>query len=330
MSIKLKIIILLAIVCSPFIILGQASYLLQEPELQGYRLKSQSTCSFIIGENDKLHPGIIQTWSKIGMDNSEDIYIKYCEFNNINNTIQGIAYGAINGYSKSYFWGSLTGFIIDDGSWINYNGSAMFFIRGNVGVHILKPINYNEKDKQQLIQISNIIKAKIEANLSSEILTFEQALKQKQIPMTNYQAITDPVIQSDLMNGYSIAATWDSKWLTDTDQVVMGIRTEWKNDSGSIIGIDIAKFESVDFAGRAAELMNTNTYFFNHKLSLNNLVNLENIFKEWQQYGNKNNISIVGIQENIALHIYQYDTTGINTNFISKLVTKLADQVINF
>jgi hypothetical protein len=115
------------------------SFLLTEAEMSGYELKIQSSDSWIIGEGDKIHPAMEQTWHIMGKDGSE-IYISYCVFYTEAEAIQGTAHAA-NSHAEFYIWGSLTGSISGDVSWVAIGDGAQYFVRGNVGIVIFKPTN---------------------------------------------------------------------------------------------------------------------------------------------------------------------------------------------
>lgn len=306
----------------------QEKFLLQENEMPGFRLEDQYPWMWVVGEGNIFHPTITQKWSVIGKGN-EDIYISYGEFKTISECIQSIAYAATKSYSVPYIWGSLTGFIVGDGSWVGMP-DALFFIRGNVGIQIFKPGTSHETEKQMLISISEKILNKIEANLSSEISAYEEALKQKQISSNDYHIIVEPVFGLDIMKAYSLHSTWDSKWVIDSNRVAMGIRSEWKNEQGSIIGIDICKFDSIVEAQKACEQMNKILSFLNHIVDLDNLSSFKTIIAESRQYGLERSISLVGSKDNFSLHLYLFDSTGIDTNLVFSLVEKITEGIGNF
>lgn len=307
----------------------QERFLLTEVEMSDYELKNQyNNWIWIIGEGDQSHDAIRQIWHKDG----RDYYVDYCEFDTETKALQGTAYAATRSNATPYIWGSLTGSIVKDGSWVAISDGALYFVRGNIGIKIFKPVNFNENDRQALVSISSKLLNKIESNLLTEVLSFEEAARQKQIPVRVYQTITNPVVNSEPMNGFSLHSTWDSKWLMTSESLAMGIRKEWKNEQGAIIGIDISRFDSDSLALKAGNTHSRITY--SSIFNLDNLDSLKSILAEWQKkwgYGfPKNLFSVVGVEGNIAVHVYQFDSTGIATSFFYSIVEKLSEQIINF
>ena len=85
---------------------------------------------------------------------------------------------------------------------------------------------------------------KIEANLSQQVLSLEEYVRCKQISEQNYQTITTAVENSSFFTGFCKQTKWDSKWLFKTDSFNMGIRKEWQNPEGVVIGLDICRFDN--------------------------------------------------------------------------------------
>jgi len=324
--------IILIVLINPYTINGQERFLLTEAEMSGYELKRQSMTDWIIGEGDQMHNAIQQKWRVNGGDERDNIYIEYCEFNTEPEAICGTAY-ASHTFATLFIWGSHTGAIFGDGTWIAISGGSVFFVRGNVGIKINIRIDFDKNDFQLLLLLSNKLLNKIESKLSPEVFSFEEAARQKQIPMEVYQTITDPVVNSEIMNGFSLHTTWDSKWLFESDSLALGIRKEWKNEQGSIVGIDISKFDSDACASKAGEIQSRNTYISPRVFSLDNLDSLKSILTEWQKewYNfNKNLFSVVGIKSNIAVHVYLFEPIEIDTSFFYSIIEKLAEQISNF
>lgn len=308
---------------------GQNKYLLTEEEMPEYELSRQSRDIWIIGEGNQTHDVISQKWHRVGHDEHQNIYIVYCEFNYEIEAIRGTAF-ASHTNATPYIWGSFNGSIVKDGSWISIENSAMYFVRGNMGIMIFKPVDFKEEDRQILVSISDQLVNKIESNLSSDIFFYEEAARQKQMNANAYQAIIEPITHSELLNGYSLYSNWDSKWLTDAKSLRMGIRKEWKSVKGSVIGIDICKFDNDLYASNAIEIINRNTFFFNNKFDLDNPGAIDEIIRNWQNFGFRDNLSVVGVKNNIAVHVYQFDPNEIDTDLFYSIVEKLSHQIENF
>jgi len=306
---------------------SQDEFYLTETDLQGYKKLSQFNSSWSISKG-KSHTGIRQYWLKEGEPDTQAIYIKYCIFDSESDAINGAAYQAGN-YASKYTWGSFSGSIAGDLSWTATR--TIIFVRGNVGIQIGGPTT-SEEDRTETLMIANIILNKIESNLSPEIISLEQAAKQKQIPLSDYHKITDPFIASETMLGFTELTSWGSKWLPDSVTLVMGRRTEWIHNSGKIIGIDICQFDTEDQAKQAAEIQSQ--YRYCPIFKMDSLQSMQAIINEWHSWPKTSMeeklFSVMGTKGNLAVHIYQFDSTKINFDFMYSVVEKLAEQIINF
>ena len=322
---NLNLLIGILILLSSSEIKSQDEFLLTEIDMQGYNMLYQFNFSWEVGEN-KSQSAIRQYWLEQGEPDTQAICITYCIFDTETEAISGTAYHA-GSYSLSYTWGSFDGSIIGDLSWAG-GFRAIIFIRGNVGIQVAGPTTSN-KDQVETLMIVNKSLDKIEENLSAEILSLEERAKQKQIPENDYQKITNDVVNSELMNDFSAHTTWDSKWMIDTTTFTMGIRAEWKNENGILVGIDICKFDTAEQAKNAANIQNEQTYspIFN----MDSLSSLETIIDNWvnkRKYGLESNyFSAITTKSNLAVHIYQFDSTKINTDFTYSIIELLVEQI---
>jgi hypothetical protein len=290
----------------------------------GFELITQYTNHIVIEDKFKLHEVIEQEWHKTGDDDNQLVGVTYCEFNTSAKAIASIAYSATRGNALPYIWGSNTGSIIKDGSWIGaIREDAIYFIRGNIGIRIFNPLRFNENDRQIMLDLCTKLQKKVEKNLTYEIIAFEKRLKQEQIQMTTYQDLTRSVINSEIMKDFSPHSEWDSKWLIDSTKMAMGIRQEWKDNNGAVIGIDICQFESQNIACEAAKLMSYNTWIENRLFQLDNIDSLKQILDTWEKYRIEKNITIVAYKNDIAYHIYYFDPIKIDTEFLYAVVEKL-------
>ncbi len=309
---------------------AQENYLLTNDEIDGYTIESQSKSHWAINEQNQIIYGISQEWVTANADHK--IIIDYYEFENSYRALTGTSYSAL-GHSAPYFWGSINGNIIADGSWNSISGGALYFVRGNIGIAIVKIIGYSINDKIIIDSISSKLLTKIESNLSHNVISYELGTKQKQITNLEFQIIVNPVFTLSEMEDFSPHSIYDSKWATDTTNLVIGIRKEWKDDSGSVIGIDICQFDSGSLALDASEIHGK---FAGSKVfHLDDIDSLRSIITEWQQlsepsFHRKNQFSVVGYKDNIGVHFYQYEPSGIDTNLIYSVIEKLSEQVSNF
>jgi hypothetical protein len=253
-------------------------------------------------------------------------------FNSIAEAISSTAHSS-GTYSAFFVWGSASGAIVGDHSWINAGdvGNTAIFVRGNVGAHIGFPLA-KEDERADLETIAYKVQKKIEENLFHEVLSAEEAMRQKRDTFEEYQTITEPVINSEIMNGFAFHNKWNSKWLIESESLAMGIRKEWKNEQGAIIGIDICKFDSDSLTLKAINNQSRITY--SSVFNLDNIDSLKSILTERQnmrQYGlQKKLISVVGAKGDIAILIYQFAPTGIDIDFFYSIIEEISKQILNF
>ena len=324
--ISLLLATILFVLINPSITISQEKFILIEEDMPGYELIRQSEW-YWLGSQGKSYDTIKQRWRPNGTDDRQDIYIEYCEFESEAEAISVTSYHS-GSFASPYYWGAFNGSIVGDHSWVG-GESAMIFVRGNVGIQLCKPILPTAEDLTTLTIIADKILDKIETNLSAEILSLEETVRQKQIPVNDYQKITNDVVNSELMNDFSAFTTWDSKWMIDTTTFTMGIRAEWKNEQGILVGIDICKFDTEEQAKNAAAIHSQQTYcsIFN----MDSLESLKAIIETWEQWPKleiaNNLFSTITTKSNLAVHFYQFDSTKINTDFTYSIIELLVEQI---
>lgn len=303
-------------------------FLITEAEMPGYELKRQVPFEWIIADGNQMYPVIQQKWHIAGTEENNNIYIEYCEFATEPEAIYGTAY-TVQSYETPSIRGTPTGSIIGDNSWAAINGRGIFFLRANIGIKISLWANFNDNDLPLLLSLSNKLANKIESNLSPEIIAFEATAKKKQIPEPRYQQITEPLVNSHLMNGFSLHSTWDSKWLISSDNIAMGIRKEWKDARGAIIGIDICQFAADSVAAKTSDIQGRISY--SSVFRLENLDSLKAILAQWQNWWHtdfsKRFFSAVGMKGTVAVFVYQFEPSGVDGNFFYAIIEKLAQAI---
>ena len=309
---------------------GQENFLLNENEMSGFELKRQSKIHWLVGK-DQIHYGIGQKWHVTGLEKNRNIHIEYCEFITEVDALYSTAFASRSNVSQ-YLWGSHVGSFIGDDSWVGINhkskiASAVYFVRGNVGVKIFIPF-FLENQIQVIESLSSKLINTINQNLSPAVLSLEQNEKENQILQEEYQRITNPVLNLDVMDGYTHYKTWDSKWISDSDKLLIGRRNEWKNDNGAIIAIDICKFDSPSIAKKAVEIKSRNNSQFTRIFNLKEPASLKTIITEWQN--TKKNVlkrrmfSVLCTDDSSVILIYYYNPAGIETEVIETIVDRLS------
>ncbi len=318
-------------------VFAQERFLLTNDEIiDGYTIVYELTTSWRINEDMRHVIGIRQKWLPPDSSNSNALSIDYIEFENNAEAQIGTGYHA-NNHPAFFHWGSFEGFIVADGSWTS-GGTALFFVRGNVGIGIHKYGN----DKIFVIRsIAEKLVDKINTNLSQNIISDEEDAKEKQIPLSEYQTIVEPVTASAKMTDFTHNNSWDSKWAIDTTKFVTGIRDEWNDESGRVIGLDICKFTSKSDAQKAANVRVAmmlpppriapfpleRTSFYN----LDDLDSLKIIMSKFKSDKTRmTSYYMIGIKDNIVLHYYYYDPNNIDWDFFYSIAEDISAQIVNF
>jgi len=302
-------------------------FLLEESDIPGYELINQGDSWFWQVGDTLRYNAIKQNWKAKDPDLSKthEIYIIMYVFDSVSEGIYGTNSG------KSFTagdipWGSFDGSIIGEHSWFASTqvGSSQCFVRGNIGVRI----GQHPSELSNLLPlIIEKINSKIEKNLHPDILSSEQESKKKQITLSKYRQITDPVLSLSDIKEFSFLKQWDSKWVIDENSFATGIRTEWKNDSGSIIGIDICEFETKDAAQSAIEQQAL--YTSGKIFDMEDMTTFDAHISRWREMITSNKyFNAISVYDNIAVHVYQYDPEKKpDTNIINNVVYKLAEEV---
>jgi len=295
---------------------------------------------------------IVQDWVN-PEDKQKRIRYEVCIYDSEVQAHNGILF-YINTYTRPSSWGSFSGLIVGDKSWCS--DKVLAFIRGNIGVRI---IFFNTKEFQD--EIVNTFLMKIEQNLSPEIIKANEKLKRTQIKASRYDSLIIDLNDSYL-TGFSLVKQTDSKWTTgredfelvrkefDTnnpdpwhaigpfsmhilempkaDQIVLGRRTEWRNEAGILVYIDICEFATKALALNAAKrrTYEADAYF------LDTPVAPEIPQIRWWMY----NASIVYVKNNFVVHISQYHPqdrgiidTHVDFDFLGEAAKKIAEGILN-
>ena len=323
------IIIGLLIAASPHMLYAEnieeaySKILLNETDMPGYELGFQN--KYFWGISDSISKeGIVQIWNNEGIR----IEVFYCKFDSATEALYGTEYYSST-FSVFFPFGSFYGPIVGDESWFaeeRSDAKAIIFIRGNVGIHINSIIT-GEENLNITKEIIHKVLDKIEENLDEEIILKEQDVRERQITDTRYLQITEDTIKSETMTGYSFFSDWDSKWLVDENNFLMGKRMEWVNARGSLIGIDIFEFDSEESAHSAVEIKTRpieSGVIKTPSFDLNDLSTLDLLIKDWPGVFSNKFISGICFEGKTALHVYQFDPEKINTEEFKTIATKLA------
>lgn len=324
--------LLLICLIQPHLLIGQEKVKIKPDELTDFELTREFSFPWNIGDDSRYIMGIRQIWQAPG----KEITIDYCEFKTEPGAVLGMLYAGGRSNPSKFIWGSINGWPISgDGTWIPVEdispNECLYFFRGSVGVKIYLDVIDKNDNLTVLVPIINKILEKIEGCLPQEIQSYEQTIRRNQIPEKSYQNITDSIIVSEMMIKYSLKSVWDSKWPIDSTRCVMGRRHEWADETGKSIGIDICRFLNSSDAKIAVEIMGMSTMATDRVLNLeNSLDSMSIIIDDWEKWGKKTNLSVIGYKKHIAFHLFQYDSSGIDTNTVRSLVELTARQIGNF
>ena len=308
-----------------------SKFLLKESEMDGYKLHTQRL-SLTWGSN---YRSIRQWWIVNGTNENIRIIIETLVFDSVPEAIR-LTTRHTTTTALYREWGSLNGTIVGDGSWVGESPDGMFviFVRGNVGIDmgIIHLWGYSpiEGERDSMIVIAQKILRKIEDNLDSEIIDSEKESRENQIPLPKYHFITDDVVNLDVMRGFSPISTWDSKWFVDDYSFLTGIRTEWKNEEGTVIGIDLCESASADLAGSVSYIRTYDNRNIRNKFyfDLDSLSSLKVTLEEWvtdtMPLKINDILSIISSKGEIAVHIYGYSPDSLNADTFYSIAEHLS------
>jgi hypothetical protein len=272
---------------------------------------------------DEYIDTIRQLWRKEG--EGAGIEIRCGVFDTEARALIGMAYQS-GSFAGEYVWGSFTGPLFGDASWISAypaeSSASIIYVKGNVGIHVSSNKNF------PLIEsVAAKIIEKIERNLSTDIRAAEDRAKQKQINEIKHQLITNAVGSVDPIKNYTLLPQYDSKWVVDDSTIVMGKRTEWKNESGTTIGVDVCEFESEQVAAQAAKMRARETWGYTFEMT--NLAAADSLINRAKNWGISHKVlSLVSSNQKYAFCFYMIDPVQLDTSLYSAVVKSVAEKVL--
>jgi hypothetical protein len=331
-------------------------FLLKESDMKGYKLKqfgnkpyAQSTWAI----SDSLAgEAVHQEWYRLDEKEYRITYGIYVYESQIQ-AHNGFFYN-LNSYAqRNYRWGSLSGSIAGDKSWTNVTQLA--FIKNNVGVRIrILPYNRSNQDSVNALVVKVVMK--IEKNLHKDIKAKIEKLRQDQILGSKYNALLADLMATDL-NEFSLLKKVDSKWTSGVEEfdlvrkvfdpenpirawrlinpnsvlppatcIELGRRSEWENEHGIVIGIDICEFTSEEIAKNAVKrrAYESDAYFLDNPLD----PQIPTI-RWWYTF---TPASLVYVKNKTAVHIYQFskhNNADLDLDFFANSAKKIAEAVSN-
>lgn len=297
---------------------SQKRFLLNANDLEGFTLESQNNSIWPYNEDSLINQNVIeQTWCK--SDNSK-YYITYCEFKDNIQTIKAVTYAA-NSNAWPYFFGTSTGEIVGDASFINTDGSGFYFYKWNVGIKIFTLDYRNPENQSNIANIANIILSKITENVSPDIIEKEMELIKHQLSETEYQLITSKCNDILLNSGYNELKIENSKWIINGDSIMLGLRKLWYKENSSV-SIDIAEYSNINDAKISGEFLSniSNIPYCN----LSDSISINQAIEKFYDMRSTNEtikcISIIGQYNNLSMLFYYFDESGIDILFFKSIL----------
>jgi hypothetical protein len=297
---------------------------------------------------------VVQSWRHVD-EKENHIWYELCIYDSEIQAHNGIFRHLTFGLSAGFIWGSPSGSIVGDKSWTSVSRRTIAFVRGNVGVKIGVVSSDDQFIQKTIDTISQKFLTKIERNLSPEIAAKIEELKKNQISESKYNTLLADVIGTDLKE-FSLLRQIDSKWsggieefdlarkvfdpkdpyralgrslrgiesMPAADRLELGRRSEWQNEQGMVIGIDICEFTSEEIAENAARrrVYESDAYFADNPLD----PQIPTI--RWWMIS----ASIVYVKNKTAVHIYQFNKQNyaeVDLDFFAKGTKKIAEGISN-
>lgn len=313
-------VILIMLSILPGSIFCQSRFLLKPEEIPGFELISESKTHWAIGSNNQIIYGLSQQWKKTNIQVNNTININYFEFDNAADAFAGTSFNA-GSYAGRYLYGSPIGEIIGDASWESDDGDAIIFQKWNIAIQIFSPFLSANEGEESLVSLSHKILSRIQDSISFEILIKDNEFKKHQIPLSEYNQLTN-VCDDTLKNaGISEYKVENSKWVFQMDSIVMGIRNQWSNNTSGFC-IDIAKFSNSLDAQNASK--QRDSLIWNPSCLLNDSKSVTTAINSWLKDYPINipikHISVGSHFNNYSAHYYYYNDAGIDTTFFKNVL----------
>jgi hypothetical protein len=295
---------------------GQSQIFLEESELITFDLMRQSKI-YWFDPDKNLRTAEDQEWKAFDSENNQYVYIQYYVFNSIPEAINGTA-KLSQRFAVSYVWGSPVIFTVGEATWSSLkndvnNSSALFFVKGNVGIQVF----VHGLDNKKLIK-----------TVTDKLVTKLDRFLQSTIKSEDGSNIVDSLIYKKLNIGYNYtdSISKQSHWIVDSTQYKSGLRKEWSNGI-STIGIDACLCNNDDEANMVAKMKSKICSISDHVYNLSDQNYIEFVKLEWELYLrteiSNRTFSIVSTKNNIAFHLYCYNIDKNDFEIINYVFNQL-------
>jgi len=312
----------------------QQDIFLTRSEIHGYTLEKQALLFMEIADGKYLDT-TYQTWVKDGTSTRKTIYINYGIFPTPEEAFRGMLHYK-DSLSELFNFGSYYGGIVGDVSWFPYNWpySGIIFLRGNVGIHITGELS-DASDSHVYQEIAGVLSRKIQGFMNEDIINTETLKKKSQIDSLVFHGFISDVVKLDSIQNFSSYHFGDSKWFMSSGDYYFGRKIEWINETGAVIGVDIAEFETPDLAENASlvriqeefryiNIPPVSPYAVGIPSSIDSLVEKWNLSKIRPLP-----ISAISHKGRYAIHVYHYNQAG-NDLIVFPIIVKEVSKKINF
>lgn len=299
---------------------SQEKFILTQEDMPDYKLVDQSISPWRIA----------QQWK---MNNSDySLYFYYYEYEDEYIAIK-LASDNAQSYARPYFFGFPSGEIRGNSSWTSSSRNAAYIQKWNVVVQIFDPLEGIKDVKNVISNVSDKLLAKIGDSISTEFPAKDTKLKKYQVPLASYNQITVASRDTLASNGFSEYKVEDSKWIFNTDSLVMGIRKQWSTEN-SIFSIDLAEFKNDTNAQKAVEqnayIKGGFVFLLDDEKSLEKAIS--DWISYWSQMDNMKYISVVGRTGNYAIHFYCFAENNVDLGLFKRIIqatTKMGTGISN-
>jgi hypothetical protein len=294
---KIELLLLIFIFYSILPCKTQEKYMLNDKNLLKYEFDStiKNELNFVF---DSIKTKVLtQRYKKSDIDLCD---ITYFEFESENDAIKSMSYLS-NSYSIPFIFGSPTGELLGDASWISIDKSVFIFQKNEIGIKIFKPINNINDDLLNFQCISNKILynidsiKKINYSLDHYISDYSNQIKKSENILSKYN-----------FNIYKIE---DSRWIFTKDSIIYGKKIQFRNEN-SLICIDIADCINDSSTNRVIKFRSETT--MSPTYDLNDYESLKKVIKTNKASDGSSYLSIVGNKGVLAVQIYCYYLSNIN------------------
>lgn len=329
----------IAVIFFAGILFAQEQFLLTASDIpNGYELLSQEDTWKMTAAEGQNQNGIWQRWGKFEDSLYFLIDIRYCEFDSEPDALQGVLYYSQNNNDVMALmqYGGIDGHIIGDLSWYisDYDSSTgtysytILFLKGNAAVLFSKTFT----DSYSMLELCNKLVNKIETNLSGEIASYEESLKNSRLSEMEFNNHVASFVTSQLAD-YSVRSTFDSRWMVNTNKIFMGIRKKWQGNNGEIVSIDLCEFESVEDVQQGTGIFaecSTPVIFDNgtcYHIQAFDLSNTADMGQLTDGGFFTNDYSFVGYKNNLGIHVHFYNPEGIKQSEVYSAIKALAGEI---